>query len=313
MAAALSANPRKDTLAQSVLKAAGISGDDLRSLAGLFKEVAAGLSAKLGKLTDATIETELRSLDTIDRDEALELAGSDSAVSVVTVESWGSSLVFAADRTFVFSTVDVLFGATGDEPAFTAERPFTAIELNLVDKVFRTLVIALDQAFSGGTSSLFKLAEVVNGARFDRDLMTDTRVTACRIGLKAFGRTGTLTILFPRASYRAMHEALVRLLQEPADRADPEWAKKMRTEVTRARVAVEAYVDHGKMTLEEVGRLAPGQVIRLAPDAFDHVRLRSGGQALFNCALGKTGNTFTVRVKDPVDSEEDFINDITAG
>lgn len=309
----LTADPKRDTLANSILKAAGISGDDLKSLAGLFKEVASGLSTKLGKMSPTAMETELSSLDTIDRDDALALVTSQTALSIVTVESWGSKLIFVADRTFVFTAVDLLFGANEDVPAFETDRPFTAIELNLVDKVFRTLVIALDQAFSGGTSSLFKMADVTNPERFDRETITDTRVTACRIKLKAFGRSGTLTIVFPRSSYRAMHEAMARLLQEPSNRTDPEWAKKLRSEVARSKVDVEAYLEQGKMTLEQIGRLVPGGVIRLPAGAFGHARLRSGGQPLFNCALGKSGNAFTVRITDPVDNEEDFINDLTAG
>lgn len=313
MEATLTADPKRDALANSILKAAGISGDDLKSLAGLFKEVAAGLSTKLGKMSATSMETELVSLETIDRSEALSLIASHSAFSVVSVESWASKLVFVADRAFVFTAVDLLLGANDDVPEFVTDRPFTAIELNLVDKVFRTLIIGLDQAFSGGTSSLFKLAEVSNPDRFEEETIADGRVTTCRVALKAFGREGMLTIIFPRSSYRAMHEALVRLLQEPSSQADPEWAKKMRIEVTRSKVAIEAYLEQGKMTLDELSRLAPGGVLRLPAGAFDGVRLKSGGQPLFNCALGKSGNAFTVRIKDAVDDEEDFINDLAAG
>jgi len=312
MGAALSIDAGQNALAQSVLKAAGISGDDLRSLSGLFKEVAAGLSAKLGKLTSLPMEARLQALETIDREAALSLA-QGHAISDVAVDSWGSHLIFAADRRFVYTTVDLLLGAAEDVAPYSVERPFTPIELGLVEKVFRTLIIALDQAFSGGTNSLFKLSDAVNGDRLDRDAISDMRVTACRIALDALGRTGTLTIIFPRSSYAAMHDALLRLIQSPSDRTDPEWARKMRSEVTRARVTVEAYLERGKMTLEEVARIAPGQVLALPADALEQIRLRSGGQALFNCTLGKSGKAFTVRVKDPVDSEEDFINDIAAG
>lgn len=309
----LTADPKRDALANSILKAAGISGDDLKSLAGLFKEIAAGLSGRLAKMSASSIETELRSFDTVERSEALSFVAPTSAVGVVAVDSWASKLVFVADRDFAFTAVDLLFGASEDATPFVSSRPFTAIELQLVDKVFRTLVMALDHAFSGGMSSLFKVTDVTNPDRFNEETIPDNRVTACRIALKALGRTGTLTIIFPRSSYQGMHEALVRLLQAPSNQTDPEWAKRMRAEVTRSKVAVEAYIEQGKMTLEQIGLLAPGQIIRLPVGAFDSVRLQSGGQPLFNCALGKSGNAFTVRIKDPVDSEEDFINDLATG
>ncbi|UXN66685.1 FliM/FliN family flagellar motor switch protein (plasmid) [Phyllobacterium sp. A18/5-2] len=67
------------------------------------------------------------------------------------------------------------------------------------------------------------------------------------------------------------------------------------------------------MTLEQIALLKPGQVLHLPKDAIDHVRLRSGNQALYKCRLGKAGSAFTVRITDPVNEEEDLLDELAAG
>ena len=53
--------------------------------------------------------------------------------------------------------------------------------------------------------------------------------------------------------------------------------------------------------------------MHLPKDAIDQVRLRSGNQALYKCRLGKAGSAFTVRITDPVNEEEDLLDELAAG
>ncbi|MCE3520047.1 FliM/FliN family flagellar motor switch protein, partial [Escherichia coli] len=64
------------------------------------------------------------------------------------------------------------------------------------------------------------------------------------------------------------------------------------------------------MTLEQITLLKPGQILQLPKDAINQVRLRSGKQALYKCRLGKTGTAFTVRITDPINEEEDLLDEL---
>ena len=71
--------------------------------------------------------------------------------------------------------------------------------------------------------------------------------------------------------------------------------------------------EKGSMTLEQVALLHVGQILQLPKDAIDQVRLRSGQQGLYKCRLGKAGSAFTVRITDPVNEEEDLLDELAAG
>jgi len=97
------------------------------------------------------------------------------------------------------------------------------------------------------------------------------------------------------------------------DQADPAWSKRMRSEVSRARIELEAFIQQGSLTLDALSKLEIGQVLKLPTDAMEQVRLRAGDQQLFKCTLGKSGIHFTVKVGDPVNQEEDLIDELVAG
>jgi flagellar motor switch protein FliM len=110
-----------------------------------------------------------------------------------------------------------------------------------------------------------------------------------------------------------MQDAVAAFLRRPMDQADPAWSKRMRSEVSRARIELEAFIQQGSLTLDALSKLEIGQVLKLPMDAMEQVRLRAGDQQLFKCTLGKSGIHFTVKVGDPVNQEEDLIDELVAG
>jgi len=113
--------------------------------------------------------------------------------------------------------------------------------------------------------------------------------------------------------HKPMQDAVAAFLRRPMNQTDPSWAKKMRQEVSRARIELEAFIQQGSLTLDALSMLEIGQVLKLPVDAMEQVRLRAGDQQLFKCTLGKSGIHFTVKVGDPVNQEEDFIDELVAG
>ncbi|MDA4636429.1 FliM/FliN family flagellar motor switch protein, partial [Escherichia coli] len=153
---------------------------------------------------------------------------------------------------------------------------------------------------------------LTEAAHFSIASVTDTRMICCTMLLKVGGHSGQIIIMMPRSSFRPMQDAIARMLQQPAHHSDPTWAKKLRLEVSRAHIDIEAFIQQGSMTLEQITLLKPGQILQLPKDAINQVRLRSGKQALYKCRLGKTGTAFTVRITDPINEEEDLLDELAA-
>lgn len=309
----LNVEKRTDVLAESILRAAGVSVDDLKSLGTVFKDAATVFAERIARLTPITIETDVSDIDTVDKEQlSLELPR-DGLLASVAVERWGCTVFLVADRNFVFSAIEALFGASTNYQAFSTDRPFNAVEISLARQLFEDAASSLDHIFAGHAERLFKVGEINEIARLEPGTIADARMISCSVTINTVGKTGTMRIVLPRSSYRPMQEAIARMLRQPARQSDPAWAKKMRLEVSRAKVGIEAYIPQGSMTLQQIAMLEPGHVLKLPDGAIEHVRLRSGSQALYKCTLGKAGTAFTVRISDPISEEEELIDELAAG
>ncbi|TXR47218.1 FliM/FliN family flagellar motor switch protein [Phyllobacterium endophyticum] len=304
---------RPDALADSILRAAGLSLEDLKSLETVFRDLAASFTIRIAARTDVAIGTDFSGIEALEREAIAEAVRSAALVGMVPATKWGSQLILAADRGFVDCSVEALFGAGASNDSAAEKRPLTSVDLGVVRQIFAEVTASLDHMFSGASEPLFQIGELVEAAHLAPATLGETRMICCTLALRVSGRSGYLRILLPRSSFKPMQEAIARLLRRPAHHSDPTWAKKLRLEVSRARIDVEAYLQQGTMTLEQISLLQPGQVLHLPKDAIDQVRLRSGKQALYRCRLGKTGSAFTVRITDPVNEEEDLLDELAAG
>lgn len=221
--------------------------------------------------------------------------------------------MLAADRDFLDCGSEVLFGSVGSPQPGIATRPLTSVDLGIARQIFADVTSSLDHMFSGGGDSLFQIGDLIETVHLAPNSVSETRLICCKVALKAAGGSGQISILLPRSSFKPMQEAIARLIRQPAHHLDPTWAKKLRLEVSRAHIEVGAYLQQGTMTLEQISLLRPGQVLHLPKDAIDQVRLRSGDQALYKCRLGKAGSAFTVRITDPINEEEDLLDELAAG
>jgi len=87
----------------------------------------------------------------------------------------------------------------------------------------------------------------------------------------------------------------------------------MQNEVTRAHVMLNAILDERMGMLSEVARFKVGHVLELNATAHGRVRLECNGEQLMWCHLGKSQGKYTLRVDEPVDREQEFLNEILAG
>ena len=301
---------KKDVLAEHILRAAGLSSDDLMSFQHVFGDAATNLSARLAQYTSATFTIEVKSLDTLKADALPKIITGDTLVVRFEADHWGGDVLFVLDANLVSVVTDAFFGAL--EPAILNRngRPFSAVETRTGETLAEVLSLAMDDVFGNGDGTLFNYKETTDAQQFDMEEFQQLRMFSCVLSFKSGEVETTLTLLMPRSCHRPIQEAVTRVLRAPSTRTDPLWAKRLRQEVSRAHVAIEAYIIEGSMTLNDLMHIEVGQVLPLPANAVKQVRLRSGDKPLYKCSLGKVGSNFSVRVTDPIDEEEEMYDEL---
>ena len=311
--ATLGQNHKTDVLAENILRAAGLSGDDLKSLAHVFKDASTHFCNALKHGCAAAFDIEVGQVESTDGAAFADILDKAAIIAPLKAERWGCTLYLTADTSLIFSVIEAMFGAQGNVGSVDGDHPFGMLEQKISALLASHLATSLDQVFAGNGQALFEAGECIDSAEFDHENFELLRLFTCRLNVTAAGKTGQLHLLLPRSTHKPMQDAVAAFLRRPMNQTDPNWAKKMRQEVSRARIELEAFIQQGSMTLDTLAMLEIGQVLKLPIDAMEQVRLRASDQQLFKCTLGKSGIHFTVKVGDPVNQEEDFIDELVAG
>ncbi|HVY43140.1 MAG TPA: FliM/FliN family flagellar motor switch protein [Hyphomicrobiaceae bacterium] len=298
---------------KAIFSAAFDRVDRLPALQTALERAASICSDQMRDVADPPPELVLSGIESGTAAHMLAAHEDASVVGVLNVAQWSTRLLLSADRRSVFSIVEMSLGGDGAQSPYDADRNFSKIEQRIAAAFFAKMAEAFDQAFA----PIAKAAFVVDGAsdRIDFDVIgrRNTAVIVARFLLRVWGREGELLLVIPKAAIDPMRQVLGRPVVEEPRRTDPGWSSQIRDEITRTSVALSAVLDERLATLEEIANLTVGQILQLNATPQTRVRVECNGEPLLWCQLGKSNGVYTLRVEEPIDRDQEFMNDILAG
>lgn len=245
--------------------------------------------------------------------EAMIASTANQAVAcVIEAPKWNARLIICAEYEFVFTVVEMLLGGDGSEPVQMADRPLTRTELGLAQVAFEQFGNALEQGFSVVTPAVFQVGPAAARVSYDVLGRLTVPIVAAKFHMFALGLGGAITLMMSQSVLSPMRNELSRTAGPESVRPDPAWSQKIQSEVSRANVDLVAVLDEQELSLADVARFNVGQVLPLGatPDAV--VRVECNGERLIDCEIGKSSGVYALRVRDFVDQEREFMNDILA-
>ncbi|RCL02546.1 MAG: flagellar motor switch protein FliM [Candidatus Tokpelaia sp. JSC188] len=304
------ANKKQDVLAAHILHDAGLSSDDLVAFQPIFRDAAANLATQLTLYSSGVLWADVHVLETLQRHDIAALFNTDSIIIFLKAESWGGEVLLMLDSNLISFLTEAFFGNATPKVTDRNGRPFSPIEMKIGEKLAISLIGAMNDIFGVAQSNLFELKNIILVQQFDVDNFAHSQMFSCLLKI-GYDKTETnLRILMPRSCHRPIQEAVTHMLRAPSNSTDPLWARRMRQEISRTNVNIEAYVIQGTMTLKEISHFMVGQILPLSTNAPNQVRLRSRQKPLYKCSLGKTGSNFSVRVDGVIDEEKEMIDEL---
>jgi len=304
---------KKDVLAEHILRAAGLSSDDLIGFQPVFRDAVAGFVHLITPLSVTKPFADLVALETLKTSQFQELLGHHSLIAHFEAPLWSGDVLFVLDGELISLLADALFGAVEPAASHRSTPDFSPVETSIGETISLHLAQAMNEVFGNGYGELFTLKRIVPVQRFESQDFAKARMFSCQMSIGFGEAQAHLRILMPRSCHRPIQEAVTRMLRAPSNQADPLWARRLRQEVSRAHVTIEAYIVQSSMSLAKLSDLEIGQVLPLAPGIMNDVRLRSGNKPLYKSSLGKIGQNFSARVNEPIDEEEEMIDGLVAG
>jgi flagellar motor switch protein FliM len=253
------------------------------------------------------LDMEIRSATVTRFADALPREASQTAICVASSERSADALTMLIDVDATALLVSAAFGGDQDLAVVPIDRDLTDLELAVIADTFDIIAKCMDGSGERALGIIYPLGDIVTGTEIPRMPRRDGPAASIEFRISSPMASGTITILMPQRV----------LLAQRSDGIDDEdagpgvatkWRERFSEEVMRSKVKLEANVPMARATLSEISRWRVGQVLELPENAQAQTRLSARRKTIFVCEFGKLGNRFTVRVREPFDAGQDFLD-----
>lgn len=293
-----------------LLDAAGLSLDKLPMLHVIFDRMATLCAESLRQLASSQAYYSLSQVESGRIGDVLDSYEGMAIVGVFHSPEWDSHVIVGFDRDFVFSMVEVLFGADGSEPPVDDERSFSNIELRIAIALFEQVAKALQGSFALVSQVSFKFQRQETRMDFVVVGRRNNLAICAKFLLQALNRGGEMFVLIPQGALTPLRQQLASTTAGESSPRDPIWTKHIRGEVQRTEVRLRAVLEEREITLGDAAQLEVGQILPLQATPRSRVKLESVEQPLFWCSLGQAEGSYVLRIEEAVDLDQEFIDDI---
>ena len=294
--------------------AAKIEPDRLPRLKQLAAEWAVAGTAAVNGLYATPVEIEFLSVSS----QVFNAAGANvsSAVSalVFTSPKWRELGFVLADPHLADVVVEATFGGTGASQAPAVPRPTTKLDRRFVEMALSALVAAGNPVFAGvaplGMTEDHILRDSI-AAQLDEILAAYNRAFVeltfrIRLGL----RESDVRIALPERVIALHRRALTTVPETAPPLADENWAREITEGLQLADLQVRALLDEKQISLGDVARFTLGQTIVLDATTDSLIIIECEEQRLFRGRMGRSRDSYVVRIEEKIDPTEEFIDDI---
>jgi flagellar motor switch protein FliM len=292
-----------------LLDQSGFAVERLPMLAIVFDQLAASLVDGMRLLCRAPTSFSIESMAAGNLFETLTASkGSVGAVFHSPELDCRSLAIF--DQGFVLSLVQILLGGDAADTQEHRSRPFTKIEMNLVQKVSDLTAKSLQAALRGLIEASFKTERqemIVDTGIVGR---RDAPVLVVNILFQSLGMNGRIAIVIPQTALQPIRQKLARDITSESAAGDPRWTRQMQTGISYAEMTVKGILEEIPMTLGEVAEIEVGHVLKLRGSGMGRVRLECGEHDLFWCKLNQVDGRYTLEIEEPIVEEMNLLDDI---
>ncbi|MAZ83343.1 MAG: hypothetical protein CME90_06995 [Hoeflea sp.] len=224
------------------------------------------------------------------------------------LRKWADDVSYFCGAPLVIGLVECLLGGADPETIEPVTRKLSAIELDMSLVIFENLNDVVAAAVS--TTDQPKKATVDTPAaeipeEID-DPVPDYHAAAIGFEIEFAGSSTFAYFIAPQQQLLKTKPAKRATVKDEEAKAQTDWRERLSKRVVRSDVRLEARIALDQMRLADLSRLQPGDVLAFPEETGARVILGGNGKDIYNCALGRTGQRYMVRIEDPTGVDENW-------
>ncbi|WP_170117197.1 FliM/FliN family flagellar motor switch protein [Neorhizobium alkalisoli] len=224
------------------------------------------------------------------------------------LRNWSPNFVLACGNSFIIALMELMLGAAPETIAQPIDRPLSEIELDLAVMVFERIASVLRSGVnaSGGFEASLERPHNAEDRPKPEEVARPEFGVAIRMAFELGATTSEFALIIPQRAFLKTKVTAPKARNQ-APKAKPEWTDRMNDQVRRSNVTLEARIRLQKLTLGTISRLAAGDVIAFQDKRDVRVQVSANGKDMYSCEFGRSGERYTVRVKDNISTDDEIL------
>ncbi len=265
----------------------------------IFARFAQSLSSTLAEFTATNVDVSIDSITSLRFEDYLQSVPLPTLIMIFQAIEWENYGFVTLDSPLCYAMVEVLLGGRrSQQPQKIEDRPFTAIEQEVLKNLGNILLEKLSAAFSDLTPSTFRLERTETIPRSAAITRPSNAVVVLALRMDMQGRGGRVEILIPYATLEPIKDLLLQMFSGESFGADPTWENHFANELFNTDVKLEVMLRPRKITLKELASMKVGATIIMNETASDELTVKCKGIPMLLGRLGKKGNNVALRVSE---------------
>ncbi len=258
-----------------------------------------GYENSLYRLFKQTVEIEAQPVELCKYGEYIDSVEIPSAINVVQIRPLKGSALVVFDSSLVFLAVDTFFGGDGHLKKDPDKTEFTVTERRIVQMLLEMAFTNLAEAWEPVAELGFHYLKSEVNPKFTTILTASEGVVVSRYQIKLLDGGGMMHLVLPLALLEPVREQLESGLVNNGMLDDAQWQARMRQELLKAEVEVSSNLVEVPMTLGEVLRLSPGDLIPV--ELSERVVVRAAGVPLLQGEFGVVKGKNGIKIEQPLE------------
>ena len=284
---------------RAIINSALVSYERLPMLEVVFDRLVRMMSTSLRNFTSDNVEVSLDNITSIRFGDYLNSIPLPAMLTVFRAEQWDNYGLLTVDSSLIYSIVDVLLGGRRGTAAMRIEgRPYTTIELSLVEEMVHVVLNDLSASFEPLSPVRFLFDRLETNPRFASIARPANAAVLIRLRIDMEDRGGRLELLLPYATLEPIRELLLQMFMGEKFGRDSIWESHLATELWSTDIEIEAVLEEQILTIGDVMNLEVGSTLMLNSGKESAVDLRCGGIPLLRGKVGRVGSHIAISVHD---------------
>jgi flagellar motor switch protein FliM len=265
------------------LSARRLSRTRLPMLEFICRNFAGRASTSLSGFLTREVSLQFESLQSVTAEEAQAALPAPAAVAIVNFKPLPGTASLAVEPALLLMLLDAFFGGSGREAGDAAAVLAPAAQ-RFLGLLVKTLAPDVTAAWQPIAAIELELVKQESEARFVQMGEPGDRLIAARFVLTLGAFQGHLQWLLPERLLGPVHEALASESGKAAARQNVAWMPMLAAGLQLAELEARAILAEAQVSLGELVRLAPGDIIPISPP--QQVMLLAGNVLLYRGRFG---------------------------